>query len=85
MSRGRKRHLVDLVLTARFRAERHGGLVLEEMLPAMLPTRGDEQAQAAWSHLCRLQSGYRETGGRTFRSGMSRRGLIGATSWGRMR
>jgi hypothetical protein len=62
VTRGVSRSLLDLVLTASFRPERHGGLLLDEDLPADLPVAGDDAAASAWSALVALQASYRERG-----------------------
>ena len=62
MARGTRVRLVELVLTASFRPERHGRLLLTEVLPAVLPLEGSDAAVAAWARLVELQASYQATG-----------------------
>src|SRR6516165_1175318 len=61
LSRAR-RDLVDLVLGASFRAERHGARLLAEQLPSECPVEASAQAEASWAALVAAQAGYRERG-----------------------
>ena len=63
MPRGTRVRLLELVLTASFRPERHGRLLLTEALPAVLPlSESSDAAVAAWARLVELQASYRASG-----------------------
>jgi hypothetical protein len=62
---GQRKRLLELVLTASFRPERHGLLLMREPLPVELPVprrEGDDRTAEAWAELVALQAGYREMG-----------------------
>ena len=62
MAKGRKQRLLEAVLTASFRPDRQGRLLLDEPLPEELPVAGSADARAAWGRLVEAQGRYRKLG-----------------------
>jgi len=62
VAKGRKQRLLEAVLTASFRPDRQGRLLLDEALPASLPITGNDEAHAAWAALVKAQERYTELG-----------------------
>ena len=58
MPRGKQQQLVTAILTAKFRPDRQGGLLLDDELPDEMPVEGSEEARESWASLVALQKGY---------------------------